>query len=148
MSGVQNNPAHLKLLEDWMRSYKPEELFDVNGSPVPEIRELAPAGIRRMGANPHANGGFLKRALRMPDFREYGIKFDKPGQIEAENTRPLGVACPLRKWTLCDKILPNLPSAKGEMLSPFCKEGRGETPVASKTPQMPVENEQAIRQIV
>jgi len=90
MAAVQKNPAHLKLLEDWMRSYRPEELFDANGSPVPEIRELAPAGTRRMGANPHANGGLLKKALRMPDFREYGIKVDKPGQIETENMKPVG----------------------------------------------------------
>jgi len=73
-----------------MRSYKPEELFDANGAPVQAIRELAPAGARRMGANPQANGGLLKKALRMPDFREYGIAVEKPGQIEAENTPPLG----------------------------------------------------------
>jgi xylulose-5-phosphate/fructose-6-phosphate phosphoketolase len=91
MSAVQKNPSHLKLLEEWMRSYRPEELFDANGSPVSEIRELAPAGLRRMGANPHANGGLLKKALRLPDFREYGIKVEKPGQQEAENTRPLGI---------------------------------------------------------
>ncbi len=91
MSAVQKNPAHLKLLEKWMRSYKPEELFDASGSPVREIRELAPTGTRRMGANPHANGGSLKKALRLPDFREYGIKVEKPGQQEAENTRPTGV---------------------------------------------------------
>jgi xylulose-5-phosphate/fructose-6-phosphate phosphoketolase len=91
LSGVQNNPAHLKLLEDWMRSYKPDELFDAKGSPVLEIRELTPVGMRRMGANPHANGGSVKKALRLPDFREYGIKVEKPGQMEAENTRPLGV---------------------------------------------------------
>ncbi len=91
MSAVQKNPAHLKLLEKWMRSYKPEQLFDANGSPVREIRELAPTGNRRMGANPHANGGSLKKALRLPDFREYGIKVEKPGQQEAENVRPMGV---------------------------------------------------------
>jgi len=90
VADVQKNLTHLKLLEDWMRSYKPEELFDENGAPVPEILEMAPQGSRRMGANPHANGGLLKRALRMPDFREYAIKVDKPAQIEAENTPPLG----------------------------------------------------------
>ena len=91
MSAVQKNPAHLKMLEKWMRSYKPEQLFDANGSPVREIRELAPTGTRRMGANPHANGGSLKKALRLPDFRQYGIKVEKPGQQEAENVRPMGV---------------------------------------------------------
>jgi xylulose-5-phosphate/fructose-6-phosphate phosphoketolase len=91
LAGVKKNPAHLKLLENWMRSYKPEELFDENGSLVPELKELAPAAPRRMGSSPHANGGLLKKPLRLPDFREYGVKFEKPAQIEAENTRPLGV---------------------------------------------------------
>jgi len=90
LAGVKKNPAHLKMLEEWLRSYKPEELFDENGSPVPELRELTPTGDRRMGANPHANGGLIKRALRLPDFRDYAVKFDQPGKIEAENTRPLG----------------------------------------------------------
>jgi xylulose-5-phosphate/fructose-6-phosphate phosphoketolase len=91
VADVRKNPAHLNLLEDWLRSYKPEELFDANGTLIPEIRELAPAGTRRMGANPHANGGLLKKNLRLPDFRDYGIKFDKPGQTEVDNMRPLGV---------------------------------------------------------
>ncbi|MBP2671059.1 MAG: xylulose-5-phosphate/fructose-6-phosphate phosphoketolase, partial [candidate division NC10 bacterium] len=90
MADVRRNPAQLKLLEEWMRGYRPEELFDANGSPVPEIRELPPAGSRRMGANPHANGGFLKKALRLPDFRGFGVPIEKPGEIEVENTRPLG----------------------------------------------------------
>ena len=91
VADVQKNPAHLKLLEEWMRSYKPEELFDSEGAPNAEIRSLAPTGTRRMGHNPHANGGQLKKALRMPDFRDYGIHIDKPGQIDAPNTTPLGV---------------------------------------------------------
>lgn len=91
IADVRKNPAHLNLLEDWLRSYKPEELFDANGTLIPEIRELAPAGNRRMGANPHANGGLLKKNLRLPDFRDYGTKFDKPGQTEVDNMRPLGV---------------------------------------------------------
>ena len=91
IADVRKNPAHLNLLEDWLRSYKPEELFDANGTLIPEIRELAPAGNRRMGANPHANGGLLKKNLRLPDFRDYGTKFDKPGQTETDNMRPLGV---------------------------------------------------------
>jgi xylulose-5-phosphate/fructose-6-phosphate phosphoketolase len=90
LAGVKKNPAHLKMLEDWMRSYKPEELFDGGGALVQELRELTPTGNRRMGANPHANGGLLKKALRLPNFRDYATKFEKPGQIEAENTRPLG----------------------------------------------------------
>jgi xylulose-5-phosphate/fructose-6-phosphate phosphoketolase len=90
LAGVKKNPAHLKLLESWMRSYKPEELFDKNGGLVSELRELTPTGNRRMGANPHANGGLLKKPLHLPDFRNYEVKFEKPGQLEAENTRPLG----------------------------------------------------------
>ncbi|AAU92125.1 phosphoketolase family protein [Methylococcus capsulatus] len=91
VADVAKNPEHLKLLEGWMRSYKPEELFDAEGCPVAEIREMAPAGLRRMGLNPHANGGHLKKALRIPNFRNYGIEVAKPGQIEAPNTQPLGV---------------------------------------------------------
>ncbi|MFN0166650.1 MAG: phosphoketolase [Bryobacteraceae bacterium] len=90
MADVKKNPARLKLLEDWMRAQKPEELFDEDGRLIQELKELAPTGIRRMSANPHANGGLLKKALRLPDFRAYRLKVDKPGQIEAENTRPMG----------------------------------------------------------
>jgi xylulose-5-phosphate/fructose-6-phosphate phosphoketolase len=90
LSGMHTNPAHLKQLEDWLRSYKPEELFDKSGRLIPELKALAPKGPRRMGANPHANGGLLRKPLRMPDFRDYAMKVDKPGQISAENTRPLG----------------------------------------------------------
>jgi xylulose-5-phosphate/fructose-6-phosphate phosphoketolase len=91
LAGVKKNPTQLKQLEAWMRSYMPEQLFDENGTLATELRELTPQGTRRMGANPHANGGLLKRPLRLPDFRNYGSKFEKPGQLEAENTRPLGV---------------------------------------------------------
>jgi xylulose-5-phosphate/fructose-6-phosphate phosphoketolase len=90
LASVKSNPEQLKILEKWMRSLKPSELFDASGRLVPELRELAPSGSRRMGSNPHANGGLVKRALRLPDFRDYGLKIDKPGQAEAENTRPLG----------------------------------------------------------
>jgi xylulose-5-phosphate/fructose-6-phosphate phosphoketolase len=90
LSGVKKDPKQLEMLETWMRGYQAEELFDQNGVLQAELKELTPAGNRRMGANPHANGGLLKHALRLPDFRDYGIEFDKPGQVEAENTRPLG----------------------------------------------------------
>jgi xylulose-5-phosphate/fructose-6-phosphate phosphoketolase len=90
MADVKGNPKRLKTLESWMRSYKPEELFDRNGTLVRELRELSPTGDRRMGSNPHANGGHEKRALHLPDFRDYALKFDAPGTVEAENTRPLG----------------------------------------------------------
>ncbi len=94
LAGVHENPAHLKQLEDWLRSYKPEELFDESGRLLPELRELAPKGFRRMSANPHANGGLLRRPLRMPNFRDYAVAVAKPGTVEAETTRPLG--CLLR----------------------------------------------------
>jgi xylulose-5-phosphate/fructose-6-phosphate phosphoketolase len=90
MADVKKKPEQLAILEKWMRAQKPEELFDRDGRLIPELKELAPGGIRRMSANPHANGGLIKKPLRMPDFREYSAKVDKPGQIEAENTRPLG----------------------------------------------------------
>jgi xylulose-5-phosphate/fructose-6-phosphate phosphoketolase len=90
MADVKKNPERLRELERWMRSYKPEELFDEAGKLLPELRSLAPAGSRRMSANPHANGGVLKKALRMPDFRDYEVSVEKSGVTEAENTRPLG----------------------------------------------------------
>jgi len=88
---VKKSAEHLQLLESWMRGYKPEELFDENGKLRAEFKEIAPAGTRRMGSNPHANGGRLKRALRLPDFRQYALKLEKPGVVQAENVRPLGV---------------------------------------------------------
>jgi xylulose-5-phosphate/fructose-6-phosphate phosphoketolase len=81
---------HYAELEAWMRSYRPEELFDESGAPVPELLELAPAGDRRMGANPHANGGKLLRALRLPDFREYALDVPFPGSVEASDMTQLG----------------------------------------------------------
>src|SRR5262245_3722542 len=90
LSGLHDNPAHMKQLENWLRGYKPEELFDDRGHLRPELKELSPKGSRRMGSNPHANGGVLRRPLRIPDFRTYGIKVEKPAQVSAENTRPLG----------------------------------------------------------
>jgi xylulose-5-phosphate/fructose-6-phosphate phosphoketolase len=90
MADVKKNPERLHQLESWMRAYKPEELFDQSGKLIPELKELAPTGGRRMGANPHANGGRLKKALRLPDFQQYALKVDKPGAVQAENTPPLG----------------------------------------------------------
>lgn len=90
LSGVRENPAHLAQLEAWLRSYNPEQLFDEQGRLQPALKALAPKGTRRMSANQHANGGRIRKALRMPDFREYCIEVAKPGAISAENTRPLG----------------------------------------------------------
>jgi len=90
LAGVRENPAHLAQLDAWLRSYKAHQLFDDHGSLRPELKALAPKGERRMSANPHANGGRLRKALRMPDFRDYRCEVSKPGTISAENTRPLG----------------------------------------------------------
>jgi len=87
---VRGNEAHLKLLEAWMRSYKPEELFDETGRLVPELRALAPKGMKRMGAIPHANGGLLKRDLRMPDYHAHAVNVPAPGETSAEATRVMG----------------------------------------------------------
>jgi xylulose-5-phosphate/fructose-6-phosphate phosphoketolase len=88
---VRTKPEHLKILEEWLRSYRPDELFDDRGRLVPELSALAPAGDRRMGANPHANGGLLLKDLRMPDFREYAVEVAKPGASDGEATRVLGL---------------------------------------------------------
>jgi xylulose-5-phosphate/fructose-6-phosphate phosphoketolase len=90
LAEVRQNPAHLKLLDAWMRSYQPQELFDAKGRLLAELAALAPRGARRMGANPHANGGALLRDLRMPEFREYAVKVPDHGGVSAEDTRVLG----------------------------------------------------------
>ena len=89
-STIAGHPEHLKLLETWMKSYKPEELFDKKGTLLPELAELAPKGTRRMGSNPHANGGILLKDLNLPDFRNYAVKVPKPGKTTAEATRVMG----------------------------------------------------------
>jgi xylulose-5-phosphate/fructose-6-phosphate phosphoketolase len=90
MGEMHENPAHVKLLEEWMQSYRPEELFDSNGRLKPELGELAPTGNRRMGANPHANGGLLLKDLRLPDFCDYAVEVSSPGTVNAEATRVMG----------------------------------------------------------
>ena len=90
LSDLHGNAKNMQQLETWLRSYRPEELFDDNGRLIPELRALAPRGARRMSANPHANGGLLRRDLRMPDFRNYALDVAKPGRESAMNTRPLG----------------------------------------------------------
>ena len=90
IADVAHNPAHLEILDQWLRGYKPEELFDESGSLIPELKKLAPKGNRRMSANPIANGGIVRRALRLPDFRTYAVEVTKPGAVEVENTPPLG----------------------------------------------------------
>ena len=87
---LAEKPEHIKILEDWMKSYRPEELFGDDGSPVPEVRAAVPEGLRRMGMNPHANGGLLLKALQLPDFRDYAVSVSKPGATISEATRVLG----------------------------------------------------------
>jgi xylulose-5-phosphate/fructose-6-phosphate phosphoketolase len=90
LAGVRSDPDHLRQLEEWMRSYRPQELFEDSGAPVAELVALAPEGERRMGANPHANGGVLLRDLVLPDFRRYAVEFDGHGTHTSQATRVLG----------------------------------------------------------
>lgn len=91
LSDPASHPEQLKLLEEWLRSYRPEELFDAQGRLRPELAQLAPRGERRMGANPHANGGLLLRDLIMPEFRDYAVKVPSPGAVTASDAHELGV---------------------------------------------------------
>ncbi len=90
LAELAKKPEHIRQLEQWMKSYRPQELFDENGAMIPELKELAPKGNRRMGANPHANGGLLLKDLRMPDFRDYAVDVPEPGATSSEATRVLG----------------------------------------------------------
>ncbi|HEV2990362.1 MAG TPA: phosphoketolase family protein [Candidatus Angelobacter sp.] len=90
VADLESKPQHLKILEQWMKSYKPEELFDKQGKLLPELAALAPQGNRRMGMNPHANGGLLLQELKLPDFRQYAVKVSQPGTVDEESTRILG----------------------------------------------------------
>lgn len=111
VADLQQKPSHLKILEDWLRSYRPEELFDENGTLISELAELPPKGDRRMSANPHANGGLLLRDLVMPDFRKYAVEVPKPGTVEIESTRVLG-------GFLRDVMKLNLPSKNFRVFGP------------------------------
>jgi xylulose-5-phosphate/fructose-6-phosphate phosphoketolase len=109
--GDMDKPGHLRILEQWMKSYRPEELFDRNGTLVRELADLAPRGTRRMSDNPHANGGRLLRDLRLPDFRAYAVKVDAPGATTAEATRVMGTF-------LRDVMKENLDAANFRLFSP------------------------------
>src|SRR5215217_5936719 len=110
-SDTRQNRSHLNELQKWLQSYGPEELFDSEGRPMPEIANLHPVGERRMSANPHANGGGLRRPLRMPDFRDYEVNIDRPGHTVAEATRVMGTF-------LRDVIKLNLESRNFRLFSP------------------------------
>jgi xylulose-5-phosphate/fructose-6-phosphate phosphoketolase len=109
--GDMEKPGHVKVLERWMKSYRPKELFDANGRLLPELQALAPQGERRMSANPHANGGLLLKALRLPDFRDYAVKVTSPGGAQAEATRVQGAF-------LRDVMRQNLESRNFRVFSP------------------------------
>jgi xylulose-5-phosphate/fructose-6-phosphate phosphoketolase len=111
LAELAKKPEHLRQLEQWMKSYRPQELFDENGSLIPELKELAPKGIRRMGSNPHANGGLLLKDLRMPDFRDYAVDVPEPGATSAEATRVLG-------YFLRDVMTMNLDRANFRVFGP------------------------------
>jgi len=111
LDGIFTNPKHLKQLEEWMRSYRPEELFDADGKLIPELAELAPKGERRLGANPHANGGILLKELVLPDFRSYAAEVKKPGTSIGEATRVLG-------GFLRDVMKLNLPNQNFRVVGP------------------------------
>ena len=87
---MMDKPEHLEMLKEWLLSYHPEELFDENGKLIPELKALAPTGDRRIGSNPHANGGKLLRDLRLPDFRDYALDVPAPGSVEAQDMVELG----------------------------------------------------------
>src|SRR5205807_7696427 len=90
LADIAHHPERVAQLEEWMRSYRPEELFDEHGAPLEELSSLAPDGDRRMGANPHANGGQLMRDLDLPDFRDYAVEVPEPARTSSEATRVLG----------------------------------------------------------
>ncbi len=109
--GEMHKEDHIRILEQWMKSYRPEELFDENGRLNPDLAELAPKGHRRMSDNPHANGGLLLRDLRLPDFRDYAVEVNNPGETVAESARVMG------KY-LRDVMKLNLPSSNFRLFSP------------------------------
>ena len=90
LSGIAKDPAHLRLLEEWLKSYRPEELFDATGAPFASIRETAPQGLRRMSANPHANGGLLRKSLDLPGLQDHAVVTGQPGSMKAESTKAMG----------------------------------------------------------
>jgi xylulose-5-phosphate/fructose-6-phosphate phosphoketolase len=126
MSEMAGKPENVKLLEDWMKSYKPEELFDENGTLIPELAELAPKGDRRMGANPHANGGVLLKDLKMPDFRDYAVEVSKPGTVFDEATRVMG-------YFLRDVMKLNEPNRNFRLMGPDETASNRLTPVFDVT---------------
>ena len=124
-----DKPEHIRILEQWMKSYRPEELFDAEGRLKPELAELAPKGHRRMSDNPHANGGLLLRDLKMPDFRDYAVKVPSPGAIDAESTREMGrFLRDIMKQNLDSKNLPPV-QPRRKQLEPLAGRAGGDQPL-------------------
>jgi xylulose-5-phosphate/fructose-6-phosphate phosphoketolase len=111
MGEMHEKPEHVRILEEWMKSYRPQELFDANGTLKPELAALPPKGERRMSANPHTNGGLLLRDLRLPDFRDYAVEVPTPGSADAEATRVMG-------QFLRDVMKQNMESSNFRLFSP------------------------------
>ncbi len=126
LANIANDPDHLRQLEEWLRSYRAEELFDESGALRDELRALRPGGNRRMGANPHANGGLLLRDLELPDFRQYGVRVDQPATVASEATRVLG------KW-LRDVIRANDAARNFRIMGPDETVSNRLTPVFEAT---------------
>ena len=120
LSTVCENPEHLKMLEAWMRKYRPEELFDKDGRLIAELAALAPDGDRRMGANPHVNGGRLLKALDLPDFAQYALSIPGPGEVVAEAPRKLGEYLARCHQAQSDEFPAVLPG-RDEFKSPECR---------------------------
>ena len=117
LSGVRESADQLRRLEEWLRSYRPDELFDDEGRLLPELAAQAPAGDRRMSANPHANGGELLRDLVLPDFRDYAVEVEKPGTTFSEATRVLG-GVPARRDRAQRRQLPALRARRDGLQPP------------------------------
>ena len=127
--GDMGKKSHIEVLEKWMKSYRPEELFDDAGQLVPELVDLRPLGDRRMSANPHANGGALLHDLHLPDFRQYAVKVSEPGAVMSEATRVQGTFLrDVMKLNLAQRELPRL-QPRREQLQPLAGHSRGHEPL-------------------
>ena len=127
--GDMDKPEHIRILEEWMKSYRPEELFDAQGRLVPELAELPPKGHRRMSDNPHANGGLLLHDLKMPDFRDYAVDVPSPGATTAESARVMGTFLrDVMKKNLESRELPPVQPGR-EQLEPLAGRAGGHRPL-------------------
>ena len=127
--GDMDKPEHIRILEQWMKSYRPEELFDARGHLNSELAELAPTGHRRMSDNPHSNGGLVLRDPKMPDFRDYAVEVSSPGETTAESARVMGKFLrDVMKLNLGNSELPPVQPGR-EQLEPLAGCARGHRPL-------------------